>query len=157
MPDPLEDAETKPVVTLDSLPDGGLSMSQIDSLGEAEPIALAAPLIVDMTTSRITHVDLVFDDTHHFLGWNPTDEQWIQLLVVEDTAAELVVESAVTVDDDESGEIVVDLELHDESQIDDFVDFVWQYADYTFSDPDRLYNVMDDALEELSGNDQDYS
>ncbi|MDQ2050785.1 hypothetical protein RBH26_09835 [Natronolimnohabitans sp. A-GB9] len=154
MPDPHRSAETTPVVTLDSLPDGGFSTSQIDSLNDSEPIELAAPLVIDLTMSRISHVDLVFDDTHHFLGWSTTKQQWERLLVVKDTDDELVVESAVAVSDDESGEAVVELEPHGDIQTENLVDFVWEYVDCTYSNTDHLYNAMDDALEELSRDDQ---
>ncbi|MHC3439175.1 hypothetical protein ACYJ1Y_14020 [Natrialbaceae archaeon A-gly3] len=153
MTNPVESEETGPVVTLESLPPESLSMSQLESLEETDAIEIAAPLVIDTTTSRVTHFDLVLDDTHYYLGWNPTENQWERMLVVEDTEEELVVESAITVYDDESGEIVVGFDPHDDPEVEDFIDFVWKYVEYTFPETNYLYNVMDDALEELSADD----
>lgn len=60
MSEPFESEDTGSIVTLESLPAGSLSTSQIDSLDEADAIELAAPLVIDITTSRVTHFDLIF-------------------------------------------------------------------------------------------------
>lgn len=154
MPEPFESDETESIVTLESLPAGCLSIAQIDTLGESDAIELAAPCIIDTTTSRVTHFDLVYDDTHHFLGWNPTNEQWEQILVAVDTEDEPILESAIAVYDDESGEVVVGFDPSDTPEIPDIVEYVWEYAEYTYPQADDLYNVMDEALEELPADDQ---
>ena len=125
-------------------------MSQIDSLNESNAIAIAAPLVIDTTTSRVTHFDLVLDDTHHFLGWNPTNNQWEQILVVVDVEDELVLESAITVYDEESGKVAIGFDPNGSPEIEDVVEFVWEYVEYTVPETDDLYNVMDEALEGLS-------
>lgn len=154
MSEPLESEDRGSIVTLESLPPGSLSMSQIDSLGEADSIEIAAPLVIDTTTSRVTHFDLVLDDTHHYLGWNPTEQQWEQILVVVDAEDELVLESAITVYDDESGEVEIGFDPNGNPEIEDIVEFVWEYVEYTVPETDDLYNVMDEALGELSADDE---
>jgi len=47
------------------------------------------------------------------VGWNPTNEQWEQILVVietDDEEDETVLESAISVVDDETGETVLGLD-----------------------------------------------
>lgn len=141
-------------LTLESLPAGSLSMAQIDSLEEGNAIDIAAPLVIDTPTSRVTHFDLVIDDTHHYLGWNPTENQWERILVVEETEDDLILESAISVCDDESGESESCFDLSTNPEVADIVEFVWEYAEYTHSETDNLYNVMDEALEELSTDDE---
>lgn len=149
MADPSESDGNSSIVTLESLPTGTLSMAQLDSLDEAAAIDIAAPLVIDTTTSRVSHFDLVVDDTHHYLGWNPTENQWEQLLVV-DTEDDLVLESAINVCDDASGEREIGFDPNGNPEIADIVEFVWAYVEYTYSKTDTLYNVMDDALADLS-------
>jgi len=149
MSEPTESDGPDSIVTLDSLPPGSLSMSQIDTLGEASSIEIAAPLVIETTTDRITHFDLVYDDTHHYLGWNPTDEQWEQILVVVETEDELVVEAAVIVPEDEAESATIELNQSESPEIEDIVEYVWEYVKHTWPDTDNLYNVMDEALEEL--------
>jgi hypothetical protein len=72
-------------------------MSQIEDIGEADPIEVVAPLVIDTTVDRVTHIDLVHEDTHHYIGWNPATEQWEQLLVVDETEEELTVVSVIGV------------------------------------------------------------
>lgn len=140
--------------TVESLPAGGLSMSQIDALSESDAAEIAAPLVIDTTTSSITHFDLVFDDTHHCLGWNPTDNQWEQILVVVDNEDELVLESAVTVYEDGSEEVKIGLERNRNPELKDIVEFIWRYVEYTHPETDDLYNIMDEALAELPADDE---
>jgi hypothetical protein len=66
MTEPSESDGTSSIVTLESLPTGALSMTHIDSLDEADAIDIAAPLVIDTTTSNVSHFDLVVDDTHHY-------------------------------------------------------------------------------------------
>jgi hypothetical protein len=68
MAEPSESDGKSSIVTLESLPTGALSMAQLDSLDEAAAIDIAAPLVIDTTTSKVSHFDLVVDDTHHYLG-----------------------------------------------------------------------------------------
>jgi hypothetical protein len=150
MAEPSESDGNSSIVTLESLPAGALSMTQLDALDEAAAIDIAAPLVIDTTTSRVSHFDLVVDDTHHYLGWNPTDNQWEQILVIVDTEDDLVLESVISVCDDESGELAVGFDPNGNPEVADIVAFVWEYVEYTYSKTDHLYNVMDDALEELS-------
>lgn len=154
MVEPSESDGTSSIVTLESLPPGALSMTHIDSLDEAAAIDIVAPLVIDTTTSSVTHFDLVVDDTHHYLGWNPTDNQWEQLLVVVDTEDDLVLESAISVCDDESRELAGGLDPNRNPEIADIVAFVWEYVEYTYSETDTLYNVMDEALGEQSMDDE---
>jgi hypothetical protein len=87
MAEPPEPPKADSIVTLDSLPVGSLSRSQIEALRAAEPIQLVSPLVIDTVTDRITHFNLVHDDMHYFLGWNPTRTQWEQILVIADKDA----------------------------------------------------------------------
>lgn len=153
MSDPSKSNGPDSIVTLDSLPPGSLSMSQIDALSEADSVEIAAPLVIDTTTDRVTHFDLVYDDTHHYLGWNPTDDQWERILVVVDTKDELVVESAVTISTTETGPPPIKLDPSENPEIEDIVKYVWQYVEHTYPDTDNLCNVMDEALKELSADD----
>jgi hypothetical protein len=136
------------ITTLESLPDGGLSMAQIDTLGDGDTLELAAPLVIDITTSRVTHLDLVVDETHHFVGWNPTERQWEQILVVVDEADDLVLESTIGAFDDESGEPATTPSANPETE--EIAAFVWEYVEHTYPDTTHLFNVMNQALEELS-------
>lgn len=142
------------IVTLESLPPGALSMTQLDSLDEADAIDITAPLVIDTTTSSVIHFDLVVGDTHHYVGWNPTEHQWEQLLVVVDTEEDLVLKSAISVCDDESGELAGGLDPNRNPEVGDIVAFVREYVEYTYSETDTLYNVMDEALGERSTDDE---
>jgi hypothetical protein len=150
MAEPSESDGNSSIVTLESLPTGALSMTQLDALDEAAAIDIAAPLAIDTTTSRVSHFDLVVDDTYHYLGWNLTEDQWEQLLVVVDTEDALVLESAISVYDDESGELKIGFDPNGNPEVVDIVAFVWEYVEYTYPETDTLYNVMDDALDDLS-------
>ena len=89
-----------PVVALEALPDGSLSMNQVKALEDGDAIDLVGPLIIDTQTDRVTHLNIVIGDTHYYVGWNPTNEQWEQILVVVETAEEdyeSVLESAISV------------------------------------------------------------
>jgi len=149
MTEPPKSDESDSIVTLNSLPEGSLSISQIDTLREADSIEVAAPLVINMTTDRVTHFDLVYDDTHHYLGWNPTDGQWEQILVVADAEDELIVESAVTAFADETGAGSTQLGPSENPRMEDIIEYVWEYIEYTYSDTTELYNVMDEALKEI--------
>lgn len=129
-------------------------MSQIEALSEADSIEVAAPLVFDTTTNRVTHFDLVYDDTHHYLGWNPTDSQWEKILVVLDAEDELIVESAVTVSADETGAVPIQLSPRENPEIEDIIEYVWEYVEYTYSDTTDLYNVMHEALKEIRTDDE---
>lgn len=129
-------------------------MSQLDTLSEADAIDIAAPLVINTPTSRVTHFDLAFDDTHHFLGWNPTNDQWEQILVVVDTEDTPVLDSAVTVHEGESGEEKIGFDPDKDPEIEEIVEFVWEYVEYTYPETDDLYNVMDEALGELPADDE---
>lgn len=142
------------IVTVESLPAGGLSLSQIDALNESAAAEIAAPLVIDTTSSSVTHIDLAFSDTHHCLGWNPTDNQWEQILVVVDNEDELVLESAATVYEAESKEVKIGLEQSRNPELKDLVEFIWRYVEYTYLETDDLYDVMDEALAELSMDDE---
>ena len=67
MTDPSESDDNSPIMTLESLPPGTLSMTHIDSLDDVAAIDIAAPLVIDTTTSSVSHFDLVVDDTHYYL------------------------------------------------------------------------------------------
>jgi hypothetical protein len=89
------------------------------------------------------------------VGWNPTNEQWEQILLVietDDEEDETVLESAISVVDDETGEIVLGLDPNSNPDTEQIVEFVWEYVEYTYPETERLYNVMDDAIDELSAN-----
>lgn len=136
------------IVTLDSLPHGSLSISQIENIGEAESIEIVAPLVIDTATDRVTHFDLVHNDTHHYVGWNPTAEQWEQLLVVDETAEELTVVSAIGVTD-KTGASLINLSKGDQPDIPDIVKTTWEHIEATYPQTADLYNVMEDALKDL--------
>lgn len=71
-----------------------------------------------------------------------------------DTEDELVLESAITVYDDESGEVAIGFDPNGSPEVPDIVEFVRKYVEYTFPETDDLYNVMDEALEQLSADDE---
>jgi hypothetical protein len=142
-----------PVVVLDAMPDGSLSMSQVDALEDGDAIDLVGPLVIDSYTGRVTHLDLIIDDTHYYVGWNPENEQWERILVVLDEDDGSVLETAISVVDDETGEVVVGLDPNSNPDTEEIVAFIWEYVEYTYTETERLYNVMDDAIEELSMND----
>lgn len=154
MSDETEPSGSDSIVTLDSLPAMSLSMSQIDTLSEADSIDVAAPLVIDTTTDRVTHFDLVYDDTHHYLGWNPTTGQWEQMLVVVDAEDELVVESAITVSTEETEATPLQFNSGENPEIEDLVEYAWKYIEHTYPDTTDLYNVMDEALEEVREDDE---
>lgn len=146
--------EDGPVV-LNTLPAGGVSMNTVDTLDEGDVFDMVGPLVIDTDTDRITHLTLVVNDTHHFVGWNPTDEQWEQIVVVTDEQADdntVVLETAISVFDDETEEPVLVFDQTAEPSIEDVVAFVWEYVEYTYPETDHLFNVMDEALEELVTN-----
>ena len=141
------------VVVLEALPDSSLSMNQVEALEDAEAVDLAGPLVIDTPTERITHLDIVIGDTHYFVGWNPTKEQWERILVVvetDDADDEDVLESAVSVVDDETGEVVVGFDPDSTPDTEEIAAFVWEYVEHTYPETERLYNVMDDAMDEFS-------
>lgn len=144
--------EDEPVI-LSTLPAGGVSMNTVDTLNEGDVFDIAGPLVIDTNTDRITHLNLVVNNTHHFVGWNPTTEQWEQIVVVEDQEDEddetVVLETAISMFDDETGEPVLVFDGPAEPSIEEIIAFVWEYVEYTNADTDHLYNVMDEALEEL--------
>ena len=74
-----------PVVVLEALPDGSLSMNQVEALEDGDAIGLVGPLVIDTHTDRVTHLNIVIGDTHYYVGWNPTNEQWERILVVVET------------------------------------------------------------------------
>lgn len=71
-----------------------------------------------------------------------------------DTEADLVLESAISVCDDASGEREVGLDPSTNPEVADSVAFTWRYVEYTYPETDHLYNVMDEALEERSTDDK---
>lgn len=139
-----------PVVTLDALPDGSLSTATVDSLREGDALDMVVPLVVDETNARTTHLDLVVGDTHYFVGWNPAASQWERILTVVDDGETMTFESAVTVFDDETGEPVVEFDPDEDYEVEELVDYLWAYVEYTYPDADELLNVMEQALDELS-------
>lgn len=144
-----------PVVVLEALPDDSLSMSQVEALQDGDAIDLSGPLVIDTHTGRVTHLNIVIGDAHYFVGWNPTNEQWEQILVVVETDEEddeTVLESAISVVDDETGKIVPGFDPDSHPDSEEIVEFVWAYVEYTYPETERLYNVMDDAIDELSTN-----
>jgi hypothetical protein len=147
------------VVVLEALPDDSLNMNQVEALEDGDAIDLAGPLVIDTHTDRVTHLNIVIGDAHYFVGWNPTNEQWEQILVVVETNEEdeeddeTVLESAISVVDDETGEVVLGFDPNSNPDTEEIVEFVWEYVEYTYPETKRLYNVMDDAIDELSTND----
>jgi hypothetical protein len=133
---------------LESLPEDGISMDQIDALAESEAMDLAAPLVVDTSTSLVTHLDIVLGERHYFVGWNPSECQWERMLVVVDSEDELVVESTIDAFDDASGEPTTTLDRH--SEMNEITAFVQEYVEHTYPETSGLFNVMEHALEELS-------
>lgn len=78
----------------------------------------------------------------------PGKERWEQILVAVDTEATPVFKTAISVFDDETGEPVLWFDPDSDPGIEDIVEFVWKYVEYTYPETDRLFNVMDKALEE---------
>lgn len=150
MTDPSIPEEGNAVVVLDAFPDGSLSMNQVDALEDGNAIDLVAPLVIDIHTGRVTHLDLVIDDTHYYVGWNRESEQWERILVALDKDDGSVLETAISVVDDETGEVVLGFDSNSNPDTEEIAAFIWEYVEYTYPETERLYNVMDDALEELS-------
>jgi hypothetical protein len=143
------------VVVLEALPDSSLSTNQVEALEDGDAIDLVGPLVIDTHTHRITHLNIVIGDTHYFVGWNPTNEQWERILVVVDTDEEddeTVLGSAISVVDDETGEAVIGFDPDSNPDTEEIVEFVWAYVEYTYPETEQLYNVMDNAIDELSTN-----
>lgn len=144
--------EDEPVV-LSTLPAGGVSMDIVDTLNEGDVFDIVGPLVIDTNTDRITHLNLFVNNTHHFVGWNPTTERWEQIVVVEDQEDEddetVVLKTAISMFDDATGEPVLAFDEPAEPSIEDIIAFVWEYVEYTNPDTDHQYDVMDEALEEL--------
>jgi len=153
MSDPSTPEDGNSAVVLEALPDGSLSMTQVEALEDGEAIDLVGPLVIDTPTDRVTHLNIVIGNTYYFIGWNPTNEQWEQILVVvetDDADDEAVLDSAISVVDDETGEVVVGFDPDSNPDTEEIAEFVWEYVEYTYPDTERLYNVMDDAVAELS-------
>jgi hypothetical protein len=152
MTDQSPSEEDEPVV-LNTLPAGGVSMNTVDTLNEGDVFDIVGPLVIDSRTDRITHLNLVINHKHHFVGWNPTNERWEQIVVVEDRDDEddetVVLKTAISMFDDETGEPVLVFDGPTEPSTEDVVAFIWEYVEYTNPDTDHLYNVMDEALEEF--------
>jgi hypothetical protein len=140
------------LVVLNSLPSGGLSMEIVEIFNDRDVFEMVGPLIIDTTTNQITHLNFAIDDRHHFIGWNPTNEQWEQIIVVVDEKADdgtVVLESAIRIFDDETGELALGFDQTTNPSVEDVAAFVWEYVEYTHPETDRLFNVMDEALDEL--------
>lgn len=150
MSEPSEPEDGSPVVVLNAFPDGSLSVNQIKSLRDGDAIDIVAPLVIDTRTTSITHLDLVIDDRHYFVGWNPEKEQWERILVVVDEGETSVLEAAISVIDDVTGDAVLTVAQDSNPDTEDIVEFVWEYVKYTYSDTERLYNMMEEALEEAT-------
>lgn len=158
MTEPSTSEEDESVV-LDTLPAGGVSMDIVDSLNEGDVFDIVGPLVIDTRTDRITHLNLVVNNTHHFVGWNPTSKRWEQIVVVEDQEDEddekdegdetVALKTAISMFDDETGEPRLVFDGPAEPSIEEIIAFVWEYVEYTNPDTDHLYNVMDEALEEF--------
>ena len=135
--------EDEPVV-LDTLPAGGVSMDIIDTLNEGDVFDIVGPLVMDTHTDRITHLNLVLNNTHHFVGWNPTNERWEQIVVVEEQEHEddetVVLKTAISIFDDETGEPVLVFDGPAEPSTKDIAAFVWEYVEHTNPNTDHLYN-----------------
>lgn len=71
-----------------------------------------------------------------------------------DNEDELVLESAATVYEEESEEVKIGLERNRNPELKDIVEFIWRYVEYTYPETDDLYNMMDEALAELSADDE---
>lgn len=135
-------------------------MSTIDALDEGDAFEIVAPLVIDADTDHVTHLDFVIGETHYYIGWNPENERWERILVVVDEGENeegegdetIVVETAVSVFDDETGEPVLVFDQTTNPSIEDIVEFVWGYIEYTYPETTRLFNVMDEALAEVSSN-----
>lgn len=144
--------EDEPVV-LDTLPAAGVSMDIVDTLNEGDVFDIVGPLVIDTHTDRITHLNLVVNNMHHFVGWNPTNERWEQIVVVEEQEDEddetVALKTAISMFDDETEEPVLVFDGPAEPSTEDIVAFVWEYVEHTNPNTDHLYNVMDEALEEL--------
>jgi hypothetical protein len=161
MTEPSIPEDGSPVVVLEALPDGSLRMNQVEALEDGEAIDLVGPLVIDTRTDKVTHLNIVIGDTHYFVGWNRTNEQWEQILVVVETDEgseedeednETILESAVSVVDDETGEVVLGFDPNANPDTEEIVEFVWEYVEYTYPETERLYNVVDDTIDELSTN-----
>jgi len=152
MPKQSTSEDDEPVV-LNTLPAGGVSMDIVDTLNDGDVFDIVGPLVIDTHTDRITHLNLVVDNTHHFVGWNPMNERWEQIVVVEDEEDEdaetVVLETAINIFDDKTGEPIFSFDGPAEPRTEEIIAFVWEYVEYTNPVTDHLYNVMDEALEEL--------
>jgi hypothetical protein len=66
MTEPSTPEEDEPVV-LNTLPAGGVSMDIVDTLNEGDVFAIVGPLVIDTLTDRITHLNLVVNNTRDLL------------------------------------------------------------------------------------------
>lgn len=126
MTEPLPPEEECQTITLEALPDGSLNTTHVDALREGDTLDMVAPLVIDESTGRVTHLNLVVDERHHYVGWNPDEMRWELILVVEEIDT-IVVETASSVFDDETEEPVVWLDPDSDPELEDLVEFVWEY------------------------------
>jgi hypothetical protein len=150
MTDPAASDNGAPPLRLKALPDGSLSETQIEALREGDAFDVVAPIVVDTATGRVTHLDLTVDDTYFFLGWNPDDECWERILTVVDEGDKSIQVSAISIVDDETGESEFQFEPGADPDVKELTEFVWEYVEHTYTDTDRLFDIMDEALTELS-------
>jgi len=143
-----------PPLRLKALPDGSLSEAHVEALRSGDAFDLVGPIVVDTATSRITHLNLVVDDTYHFVGWNPNDEHWERILTAVEESDDSIEVAAVFVLDDQTGDYEVGFDPSEDPDIEELVEFVWGYVEYTYPDTDRLFNVMDEAMAELSADEE---
>jgi len=142
-----EDGSSIPIV--ESLPDGSLSFDQVNALEEADAIELAAPIVIEEHSGRITHFNLVSGDTHYYVGWNQDKGQWERILVVTEEEESLVVEQVTTFFDDESGDPEIWFDTEADPGLEALADFIWEYVQHTYQDTSGLRNIIGEATEDF--------
>lgn len=137
------------VVPLDSLPDGSLQFDTLETFETAEAIEIAAPIVMDADTNRVTHLDVVIDDIHYYIGWNPSTERWERILVLTETEDSIVVKHAPTIPNEETDGSETAVTIESDPEPEDIAAFIWEYVKSTYPDTTGLRNIGHEAAREL--------
>lgn len=139
--------DRSPIDPLDALPQGSLRDSHLDTLRDSEHIDSVIPLVGDPETAGFTHIDIVLEPSHHFVGWCPDDGQWVRIAHLVDRGETTGVESTIGVYHDETGEPELEYDPGPRPDLDDFWEFVREFIDHTYPESDRLFDRMESVRE----------
>lgn len=133
-----------------ALPADSLTHIQYKALEQSDSFESCAPLIADTTRQRITHLSLQVGETNYFLGWDPDDEHWVQIITFEwpEEMGEVEMDiDVLEVFDDDTGEPLLEFDLDEENFIDSIHAHVKNHAEYAYDDTDNLWFIIDEGRE----------